>query len=185
MPDKNKKAEIMGVLSGLMDMDGGGEEAAPETLEEAEPVPEKLEGVPEGLEDIADLKGRGVPRRNAAHPEYVKTVTKTRKVTYGTPPEIREKEEAEREEAERKAKEEETARREEARAAREALRASGSRRVARVVYVDEEPKSKRVLVLMQPTLYEAAKEAAEEDGVSANEYINQALREKILKSEED
>lgn len=42
-----------------------------------------------------------------------------------------------------------------------------------------ETKSKRVQILIQPSLHEAIKARAEEEGISTNEAINQAIKEYV------
>jgi len=42
-----------------------------------------------------------------------------------------------------------------------------------------ETKSKRVQILIQPSLHEAIKAKAEEEGISTNEAINQAIKEYV------
>ena len=44
-----------------------------------------------------------------------------------------------------------------------------------------ETKSKRVQLLVQPSVYEAVKARAKAEGISTNEAINEALREYIVK----
>ena len=42
-----------------------------------------------------------------------------------------------------------------------------------------ETKSKRVQLLVQPSIYEAVKRKAQDEGISTNEAINEALREYV------
>lgn len=42
-----------------------------------------------------------------------------------------------------------------------------------------ETKSKRVQILIQPSVYEAVKEKARAEGISTNEAINQALKQYV------
>ena len=42
-----------------------------------------------------------------------------------------------------------------------------------------EAKSRRVQLLLQPSLHEAAKKTAEEEGLSFNEFIAQAIKERL------
>ena len=42
--------------------------------------------------------------------------------------------------------------------------------------IQAEPKSKRVQLLVQPSVYEAVRTKAEAQGISVNEAINEALR---------
>ena len=46
-------------------------------------------------------------------------------------------------------------------------------------YLKEERKSKRVQLLITPSLYEAIKEKAEASGTSTNNYINYLLKEGV------
>ena len=45
---------------------------------------------------------------------------------------------------------------------------------------EKEAKSKRVNLLMQPSLHEKIKEAAKKEGLSFNEYVHKTLEEKVF-----
>lgn len=49
----------------------------------------------------------------------------------------------------------------------------------KINYAVVETKSKRVQMLMQPSLYDAIKERAEEEGVSVNEMMHEILKEHL------
>lgn len=48
-------------------------------------------------------------------------------------------------------------------------------KVRHVVFIEQEPKSRRVQLLMQPSLHEAIKKKAEERGFSFNDYVHRIL----------